>query len=319
MTMNRTRCVAFGTLAVMILGLVASASADDRSMLPGNVELRVTLSDEIGNPVEGNMFVQGEVILVRTTLSSLEALEARAQADKARAKLTMLRKNGMEELAAKCSKDLAAAENRLTLVNRQLAEQPLTALAEQLTVGAIRQQVPGGAVPTALSLSRLANKATEKVDGEADGAVVEVVWSLDSATADCGMVSVRIAPPAMKGGTATSATPAEVRFILLSAEQASGDTRCRSVYVKAHLAVEAKRFKDAVRHAEEASGLGNPLGYYRLASFHVLGNAREALGETKAALEAYRQALAIVEKAFPKACHTHRILTDRIRKLEAGP
>lgn len=319
MTIKRRGCVAYGTLVMMTLGLTANAtaSADECSMLPGNIELRVVLTDEIGNPVDGNNFVKGEVILVRTTLSSLDALEARAQADAAETGLNMLQKNGMEELAAKFAKDLTAAENRLIVVNRQLADQPLADRAKQLMAEAVRQSTTGGATPMALSLSRLANKSPERVPGQAEGAVAEVVWSLDSATVDCGTVSIRVAPPITKDGTATSITPAEIRFSLLSVEKASSDTLCRAAYVKAHVAIEAKRFKDAVKHAEEASRLGDPLGYYRLASFHVLGHAHETLGETKAALDAYHQTLVIIEKAFPKAGHTRLDLKKRIRKLEA--
>jgi len=276
-----------------------------RSVLPGNVELRVSVADALGNPVSSGRFVEGETVLVKATLSALEVLDARAAADRLQAQMS--RPGGAGPERTRVEEEFHAMEGKLAAAGDAVVRSPLGGLANRLRLTAEVTR-PARAAGTAYpNLVRLVSAGPPPPP---DAAHVETRWSFDSSTAGPGTVSVLVQ---LEGEA-----PAAVTFDVVPNDVATGSERCRAAYAGAHLALEAKRYKDAADLAATAVALGEPLEYHRMAALHVLGDAQSALGNRSAALAAYRDALQIAVAAFPKSA-LPAILGSRVQELLNPP
>lgn len=296
--------------ALAVVGGVAEVGrAGERAILPDGIQLRVSVSDQLGNPVTQDTFVKGEVVLIHATLSDLGALQARANQD--RSTVQRLRLAGSLREEEEIRRAAARAEVEQGRAIEGLLPSSLQRMAGKLVLTARRfEQGRGGAAltPTPLEADATIQSSRQSVRDR-----TEVWWKLDSAALLPGPILLQLA-----SGAHVGAASASMRFELVSPEQASPENRCRSIYVRARLAMEAKppRHDEAARLAEDAAQFGLPNGYYRMAALHTLGDAQSALGNRQAAIAAYRQALDIVNAAFPKSRLPY-ILSARIRDLEA--
>jgi tetratricopeptide (TPR) repeat protein len=297
---------------------VGVTTASDRTLLPGNVELRVELTDETGNSVSGDRFVQGEVILIRATLTALEMVQAEADHEGAQRALSAARVAGKGAAAAKAEKALSEAEARLDTARRNLAASPLRAKAQALTAAAAVEGGDKSRPAVQLTAAPLERSGGEDLDGRTNGARTERWWSVDSGPAPAGNVALQVAAASSEGAPGAAPAKSEIRFQVVAANEAKPDELGRVNYVKAHVALDAKRYEDAARLAEQALQYSNGSpDYQRLATLHVLGDANFQLGNKQAALAAYRQLLEIVQTSFPKS-HLPEIIGPRVQKLEAA-
>jgi tetratricopeptide (TPR) repeat protein len=272
-------------MLALIGSSVSAACAGERVTLAGNVEVRIAVLDELRNSVAEDRFVEGETILVRATVSDLSALQAKLDLDKTQrspdqhAQAVPLEVSSLQEVAS-----------QLVLVAN---EKPLQGETQQ-----------------ELRLQRVERHAAAMADARPHSAQVELWWSVDPITTRPGRVSLVLDVPSHP-----HAGPATREFEVVSPEQATRDNHCRALYVKARIALDAGRDREAAEVAERATQVGEPLGYHRMFAMRVLGDALYALGNRRAALDAYRESVRIAEAAFPKS-DLPVVLGPRIRELE---
>ena len=318
--MNVKSTSLFAGLALCgILAVAANTGATrawgERSLLPGSVELRLTVSDELGNPVPDNRFVTGEVVLLTVTLLPLKVLDARAALDEAQLRLRVLGSEGSPEKRQQAEQKLASAHARMDTARTALAENSLQERADHLVVKALLSVPPGGSqVDESVPIRRqdpLSGADTSQTAGD----VLRLQWQIETSVLQAGTVNVTVSP-----GTDATATamlnPAALDFAVVSTDRATAGERARATYVKAHVALEKKAYRQVIELAAQAAELGEANSYYRMAALHVLGDAHFALGNKRAALQAYREVLVIAKAAFPKS-GLPTILGPRVRQLEA--
>ncbi len=300
------------TVALAVVGGVAELGrAGEKVVLPGNIELRVSLADGLGNPVANRRFVHNEPIQVSGVLSALNVLESHAAVDRARAHVKRFENARPAEQAKHFEEELASAEAALARANREISRDPLRELAEQLVLTGARDGMGQASQPIEINAVRLEETQGVERTGSLSGAVVKVQWSINTDALPEGSLSLQISPRAPRIDTLN----VEMEVVLVSPLDATNAERCRSQYVKAQLALDRGQYQEAVDLAGSAAELGEPLEYYRMAALHVLGDARSATGDVRNALDAYRRALDIARVAFPKSA-LPSILGRRIRELE---
>lgn len=301
----------------MVVGTASMAHplmAGDRVMLNGNIEMRISIADEIGNPVLEGRFVRGDRVMVTVTLSDMSALKARALAHEAMLYATRAQRTNDPDHRAEATEKLNIAEAAQRDAKRSLAVKALDSLARRLVVRGLRRGVGDPFEEIELPLQSVGVAPGSGGRDSAREAVREVRSAIDTSKLPAGVLSVRAEVPAAQQRHGAPAI-AEAQLQLVSLDQATPAERGRSAYVKAHAALETGRFVDAARLAKEAADFSPPLDYYQMASWHVLGDAQFALGDRPAALAAYREALRVAEQAFPKS-HLRAIVAPRIRELE---
>ena len=319
--MNVKNVSLFAGLALLgILAVAASTvatAAGDRFLLPGSVELRLTVSDELSNPVANNRFVTGEVVRVTATLLPLKVLDARAALDAARVRLMVLGSEGSQEKRQQAEQKLASARARVDAARTALAENSLQERADQLVVE-VHLSVPSAGSQAAESVpilrqAPLSGMGTSHTVGD----VLTLWWQVETTNLPAGTVTVTVSVSPDADATAAAAPdPSVLDFELVSTERATTAERARAIYVKAHVAFDKKAYRHVIELAAQAAELGEANGYYRMAALHVLGDAHFALGNKRAALQAYREVLVIAKAAFPKS-GLPTILGPRVRELEA--
>ncbi len=313
MTEPNARCTALAIAIAIITGAADVGRAGERCVLPGNVELRVSVADGLGNPVPNERFVRDELILVSGVLSALDVLEAQAAVDRARAQAMRFGNARSPERAKEAGEQLISAQAALVQAHRKTSRSSLKELADGLVLTPSRDDSRQRSEQIEINAVRLEGPGRPERTGPLGDAIAEVRWLVDTTALPSGTFRLQVSPQAQTPGVGTPHV--EVRFVVVPSRDATNAERCRAQYVRAQLAFDAGRYEEAANLAGPAAELGAPFGYYRMAALHVLGDAHYATENTGAALDAYRRALEIAKVAFPKS-RLPFILGRRIRELE---
>ncbi|HUU45087.1 MAG TPA: tetratricopeptide repeat protein, partial [Acidobacteriota bacterium] len=119
----------------------------------------------------------------------------------------------------------------------------------------------------------------------------------------------------VQAASADLCPPDEADFEIVPFDAGTTEQRMLLDYVNARVAVARGDTAEALRLAQEAVSLGPPLHMNVMFSYRLLGDLYYDSGQRQAALEAYQQAVAIAQTAFPKSRIPY-ILESRIQELE---
>lgn len=299
-----------GTAAVLVL--LHWTPAVGQSSAADPLVLRIEVLDELLSPVPDNTFLQGATVLVRGMLYSPAALDARAETDRAEVRVRAMEEGAADPQSldkARATRLEARAElQELTarLENNRLIARGLEAAQAAIFVRAGDKSGQELAVATA---RRVTDETRLRVGSlAADALTGTLLWEVR--TDELGTGSWRV-----QATSADFCPPGTADFDVIPLEAGTPEQQMILAYVDARVAAARGDTAEALRLAQEAISLGPPLHMNVMFSYRLLGDLYYDRGQRQAALEAYQQALAIAQEAFPKS-DIPAILEPRIRELE---
>jgi hypothetical protein len=297
----------FGCALMLVSVSVANAQQTAVSS-PLIVQLRLQVSDALSNTVPDNRFVEGEQLFVKVVLSAPEVLDAIAELDRASLRVSILETSGEKAKLSEARAALVTSQQTHDRLLAELTDQAVLDVARK-TVTLEIYSVTGAThvITKTASVPRLVTSRVEEVNP--NPTVRQQIWELPKDGLGTGNWQI-------SGAAGEHAAPYAVMFEIVPSIAATPAERSRALYVHARVARDQENTAGALELAQTAISVGAPLSYDVMSAYALTGDLYSDRDELQLAVNAYEQAIAIAETAFPTS-RLPEILRRKIQVLEA--